>query len=194
VIAIDHGEDTTMKRLIYSIGLWIALALPGASFAQGFAGQGPNQLENQAIGTSASGMIRGIAEGIDLPDGVLFVRTSFDVVALHATPAQLAGINPGDLVYFPYRDYLGALWLPRRVDGTGGSFYGVYANEGQFTGAVTGLNKAAGVIVINGVPFRAHPGDLQQIVPGAFVTARFVSIGPVNWLSGIAPASERFVH
>lgn len=178
-----------MKRWIQTLGLVAVMALPGIAFAQNAGGGWQN---NPSMARpSASGIIRGTAVGVDLPEGVLFVRTAYDVVGLRATPSQLAGINPGDLVQFPYDNYLGNLWLSPQVGGASAAFSGVYGNEGRYTGPIEFLNKGVGLIVIDGQPFRIHPAQLQQLVPGQFVSLRFVSVGPVEWVTTISPVGQR---
>lgn len=177
-----------MKRLL-KIGLLVGLAMPASVFAQGFGGNAGVPRINAPLGhTYAAGVMRGSVINLDLSAGTLRIQAGKGTVTLQATPGQLAGLNPGDIVEFPYVNYQGSLWLSPAFGGGRSSLSGTYENQGRVTGAVQTMDRGSGEITVRGQAFRIHPAQLAGVLPGMFVNVIYADVGGVNWVAGITPA------
>src|SRR5690349_13038556 len=109
-----------MRGLFRSIGIVVALALPGTALAQG----GYNGYVHGHVGmhegygmhrgygfNQRTGVIQGRVLKKILPAGLILLQTRQGTVRVSATPTQLASINLGDTARLPIVNYDGALWL-----------------------------------------------------------------------------------
>lgn len=178
-----------MRRLLRTIGIVTALALPGTVFAQGGYVQGNIGVHegygmHQGYGfNQQTGMVHGRVLRTNLPAGLLLLQTRQGVVRVSASPSQLAGINQGDRVRFPIVNYAGAIWLSPTVGQY--RFMGNYGQEQRFEGRIQSIDLARGVIYVNGEGFRVNPAELQNVMQGELVSLRVVSIGHTQWISRI---------
>lgn len=172
-----------MKPLL-QIGLVVALALPAGVRAQD-AGNAAQQ-HNEPAG-HAAGVARGSVIWLDVGAGTLRVQAGRGTMTLEATPSQLAGLNPGDFVEFPYLDYEGHLWLSPEVGSHRSEFRVSYKSQGRITGVVQAMARGAGTITVRGTTYRTHPAQLQGIRPGVLVDVIYDDVGGVSWAEGIMP-------
>lgn len=162
-----------MTRLL-RICLLVGLAVPAIASAQGSA-------------VATAGVARGSVIELDLPAGTLRIQAGRSTMTLEGTPAQLVGLNPGDVVEFPYVNYDGNLWLSPQVGSGRSELYGTYANQGRIVGTVQAMDLGRGQLTVQGVRFRVHPALLQNIQPGMFVTVEYTDVGGVSWAAGVRP-------
>jgi hypothetical protein len=175
-------NEANMRRAI-EIGLLVSLALPGTVRSQGRAAP-PGA---PAAPAAPDGVVRGSIEGMNVPSGLLEVRTGTNVVTLEGTPAQLVGLDAGDVVQVPYVVYQGALWLAPTVGDPRPFFYGAHGPTARVTGPVGALSAGAGQITVRGTSFRIYPAQLQGIAPGMLVDVLYTEVGRIPWITAITP-------
>ena len=162
----------------------LAIALPGAALAQG----APLQVQGGIAQPYAAGVIHGRVTHVNVPQGIVILRSRQGLVRLFASPSQLAGLNLGDRIRLPYASYDGELWLTSQFGQS--QFWGNYAQQVRFTGRLQQVNRGLGVIVVDGRRIRSHPAELQGVVPGDVVRIRAVLVGGVPWVTRIRPFSR----
>ncbi len=159
-------------------GPLLFLAHPAA--AQGLGGFGER---------SETGTIHGIVEHLSYPRGLLSISTSRGVFMIHATPDQLTDYRLGDRVDVDYDDYAGVRWISGGGGGAGGPGEGTYAVSGTASGVVSRVDAARGTVTLGGAAgrrlYHAHPDDLQDVVPGQFVSLDFERIGNARWIEDV---------
>lgn len=139
--------------------------------------------------THLVGQISGSIASIDYGRGRIVVRgaEAGRTLTLNASPGELVGLNPGDVITATYADYNGNLWV---TDGYGGSSLGYgageYADEGVIVGRVSDLDKARGSITVGGRTMRAHPDELEDLLPGQFVEADYVAVDGRRWATDLS--------
>lgn len=131
--------------------------------------------------TYSMGTVQGTVQALDFNQGLIRLRSSGGVITLRSRPMDMADLNPGDVVALQYSNYNGALWVGARESGN----VQEYAQFGTLTGNVTQVNKALGTVTVRGRTFRAHPEQLEQVIPGQFVSLGYANIAGTNWISGI---------
>lgn len=131
--------------------------------------------------TYSMGTVQGTVQGLDFNQGLIRLRSSGGLITLRSRPMDMADLNPGDVVALQYSNYNGALWVGARESGN----VQEYAQFGTLTGNVTQVNKALGTVTVRGRTFRAHPEQLEQVIPGQFVSLGYANIAGTNWISGI---------
>lgn len=131
--------------------------------------------------TYSMGTVQGTVQGLDFNQGLIRLRSSGGLITLRSRPMDMADLNPGDVVALQYSNYNGALWVGARESGN----VQEYAQFGTLTGNVTQVNKALGTVTVRGRTFRAHPEQLEQVIPGQFISLGYANIAGTNWISGI---------
>lgn len=178
-----------MRGLFRSIGIVLALALPGTALAQGgYSGYVHGHIGmHEGYGfNQQTGMIHGRVLRTILPSGLILVQTRRGgVTRLSASPSQLAGINQGDNVRLPIVNYNGTLWLS--PDFGQSRFMGNYGQQTRLQGRIQSLDLARGVIVVDGQRLRVNPADLQNVNQGELVSLRVVNVGRAQWVARIRP-------
>lgn len=164
----------------------------GGAYGGGGGGSGRGAAGGAAGGvrggsfTAVQGVIRGTVLDMNLDQGwVRISNPSNGVVIVNGTPTQLRGLTPGTVVALPFNRYARALWI--RPRNAGGGIRGPFVQAGRIVGAVTGVNRALGLVAVRGVTFRAHPALTQRIVPGQFVSLAYAEVGNVDWVKSIRP-------
>jgi hypothetical protein len=151
---------------------------------------GPNQVAIQ-------GVARGVVSNVNLSKGSLSLQTTNGTITLRAQPTQIAGLRPGEQFVAHYENFGGqTAWLTDNLNATGSGR--AFGRAGQVTGDIISLNKIEGTLTLNEVSgnghhdrtFHAHPMEIQNLLPGQFVTVNFQSIGGVNWIQGVGRAGR----
>lgn len=130
---------------------------------------------------AAVGTVQGAVDALDWGRGLIQVTTSSGPLVLNASPDQLAALSPGDLVRLEYEDLAGHPWVAS-AHGVSAPADATLAVTGTLRGAVTAVDKASGVIVVEGRPLRAHPAQLVGVLPGHLVEVVFGEVQGVPWL------------
>ncbi len=180
-------------RMRWLLGLAAAapLVLYGAGPALGQEGIGGG------IGAygehSETGTVHGVVQRLSFPRGLLEVSTARGTIAVHGTPDQLSDYRIGDRVDVDYDDYAGIRWISGGGGGMGIGGYGEgsYAVQGRAAGVVSHVNAARGTMTIGGAEgpriFHAHPDDLQDVIPGQFVSLDYAKVGGARWVEDVSP-------
>lgn len=179
---------------------------PGQQGQQAQAGQmGPTQGMQQAFpmqggpnlqpsgSTYEVGTLQGTIQQVNLRNSTVTVQAlvgggGVRNVTLRARPETLARLNPGDVVALTYNNYNGVLWLaPSEGPGGAGAVapQTLWSQYGTYTGPVTGVDRARGLLRVRGRTFLAHPEQLEGIYPGQFLSVGFAQIGNQNWVEGL---------
>ncbi len=196
-----------MKR--QSRHLWVGAAFASAAFALAPAAMA--QTIGAPVGrTFVVGTLQGTVQSVDLQRATITIDTGSGgllrgsgrggvrvlhgntgasgsaglsgTVTLNARPFDIMNVTPGDVVALDYSDYNGNLWV--QPTNSAPSLQS-WAQTGTFTGPVTGVNRAQGLIEVRGQRFRAHPEDTQGLFPGQFVSLTYAMIGSEPWVSGL---------
>jgi hypothetical protein len=182
-----------MRRVFRTLVLGALLAAPAAALAQ--AGSVPLP---QAGTPSQQGVVSGTVSSLNLSTGTVRIRAGSGNWTLNALPPQIADLNPGDVVTMNYENFRGYLWLSMQQSGQGLGGSGItefdqqaFGQYGEVTGAITGIDKNAGLIAVRGLTFRTHPSLLEGVLPSQFVTAQYVVVGGTPWLQRIGIAGEQ---
>lgn len=136
--------------------------------------------------TYSMGTIQGTVQALDFNQGLIRLRSSGGVITLRSRPMDMADLNPGDVVALEYANYNGALWVGARDVAE----VEQYAQFGTLTGNVTQVNKALGTVTVRGRTFRAHPEQLEQVIPGQFISLGYANVAGTNWIADIDPAFQ----
>jgi hypothetical protein len=199
-----------MRRLIDAAGAGALVALlalvPAWSHAQQAGdppGQEPQQDQQQAgqddgrtiagrqPPTSAAGTVRGRVTNLNLAGGSVTLSTGQGSFTVNAVPTQLAALTSGEVVALTFYDFNGIPWLAKPRGGGSGQFGPEsFGQFGTASGSVGVLNKSRGLLLVRGVPFRAHPVDLENVLPGQFVSVTFAQIGGVYWADRIEAVED----
>lgn len=127
---------------------------------------------------------------LNLARGTITVQAGQSIVTFNADPGQLAPLDAGDPVAFPYLSYEGALWLP--PEATRGEIGQLPADaRTTLTGTVRRLQRAQGTITVRGLTFRIHPSRLDGLVPGQRVRLTIGDVGPTSWVTQLEPIARR---
>ncbi|MFZ9887038.1 MAG: hypothetical protein ACO3JL_05995 [Myxococcota bacterium] len=138
-------------------------------------------------GTYSMGTIQGTVNGLDFNRGIISLASGGGNVQLRARPMDIANLNPGDVVALQFANYQGALWVvPEKGADIAPQHF---AQFGTLTGTVDQVNKALGTITVRGQTLRAHPEQLEAVIPGQFVSLGYANVSGTNWLAGVQPAS-----
>ncbi len=166
------------------------LAQPGqAQLGQSNQQFGSSQMQQSQMGhTYSMGTIQGTVNGLDFNRGIISLSSSGGNVQLRARPMDIANLNPGDVVALQFANYQGALWL--QPDQAGSVQAQNFAQYGTLTGTVDQVNKAVGTITVRGQTLRAHPEQLQAIIPGQFVSLGYANVSGTNWLAAVQGAGQ----
>ncbi|MBI3184184.1 MAG: hypothetical protein HYZ28_18785 [Myxococcales bacterium] len=130
------------------------------------------------------GLSSGIITGLNYANGVIWLSTGPTVVAIRATPAQMATLQPGQVATLPYASFAGVPWLVTPAMQVPAGF----SQQGTFSGVVTGLNKATGLVAVHGQVFQAHPSTIQHLLPGQFVSLTYARVQEVPWVQEVSGA------
>ncbi len=136
------------------------------------------------------GTVQGTVQALDFDQGLIRLRSSGGTVTLRSRPMDMANLNPGDVVALEYANYNGALWIEPKDSASVSDF----AQFGTLTGNVTQVNKGLGTITVRGRTFRAHPEQLEQVIPGQFISLGYANISGTNWVAGIEGAYHGGSH
>lgn len=184
---------TRLARFVAGAALPLSLFLARPALGQLAGGS----LGGESGTLSASGTVHGIVRHRDFARGRLDVASGSRTVTLHATPDQLTDYRVGDDVDLDYDDYAGVRWLSGGAGSSGGGLdgggglgaAGSYAEEGTASGTVAGVDSAHGLLRLREArgtrTFHAHPEDLEDVIPGQFVTVTYDRVGPAAWAEEI---------
>ncbi|MHB8420439.1 MAG: hypothetical protein ACYDCL_20390 [Myxococcales bacterium] len=178
-----------MRHLAWLAAAFLLLLAPPA-LAQALGGGlgGAGEYGN----LSSSGTIHGIVRRRDFARGILVIASGDRTVNVHATPDQLTDYRTGDRIDLDYDDYAGVRWLSGGEGSTGGGLgygEGNYAEEGTTSGTVASVDSSRGLVRIREAQgtrtFHAHPEELQDVIPGQFVSLTYERIGRAAWVEQI---------
>ncbi|HUB08765.1 MAG TPA: hypothetical protein VMB50_17290 [Myxococcales bacterium] len=184
-----------MKRLV-----WLAagVALPvSLCLARPALGQFAGGLGGEYGDLSSSGTVHGIVKHRNFARGLLEIASGARTVTIHATPDQLTDFRVGDDVDVDYDDYAGVRWLSDGGGSAGGAlggglgygYGGSYAEEGTTSGSVANVDTSRGILRLREAggtrTFHAHPEDLQDVIPGQFVSVTYERIGGAAWVEQV---------
>lgn len=190
-----------MRQALRRIGQGLATAVllvAGASRAEGQAAAQPPKSEAKAspgIPTKPLRVIRGMLTQLNYSEGTVTVRSGSETLVVNARPQQLALYKPGERATIQYKVYGGIPWmLPASASETRSPLD--FARADTVVGVTSEVDKAKGLLRLElagtePLTFRAHPLDLGGLLPGQFIALSFSRIGEANWVSSIAPASEK---
>lgn len=136
----------------------------------------------QSVGT-----VQGAVRSLDYDAGRLVLDTGAGEVRLHARPLDMATLNPGDVVSVAYASYDGNLWV---TPGDEARALDSFAVNGTVTGMVSSVDKATGRFGIRGQTLRAHPEDMEQLVPGQFVQVDYARVAGTDWVDRVSPTTR----
>ncbi len=156
---------------------------PPAQAGQPPAAQaGQQQLPAQA----QAGQIQGTVENIDVPGGRLTVRSGEQTVTLHAVPTVLGNYKQGETANLAYESFGGEYWISEQVGaGPSANLADQYSMAGTVTGTISQLDRNAGILVVRGTQYSAHPDLLQNLTPGQFVSLSYANVQGKNWVADI---------
>jgi hypothetical protein len=134
------------------------------------------------------GTLRGVVRNVDLNRGVVNLATGRGAVSFRAKPNQIANLRPGDQLTANYVSFGQTMWL---VDGLDEAANGKqFGRSGQVTGNVVAVDKVNGRIAITSGEaqarsFLAHPQEVQNVLPGEYLTVEFQRIGESDWVQNL---------
>lgn len=147
------------------------------------------QGQQQAQDLAVSGQVRGVVREVNLQEGQLTMAAGGESVTLQAKPTQIIGLRPGEQFVASYANYGGNLWLMENLDQGDVAQFGRSANA---VGTVEKVNKVNGQLTLatagGSRTFRAHPQDVQDLLPGQYISLSFQRIGGNQWISSIQQA------
>lgn len=149
---------------------------------------GAQMQQSQQRNTYSMGTIQGTVNQLDFQRGVISLSSSGGNVQLRARPMDIVNLNPGDVVALQFSNYQGALWVT--PDQAGQVQPQHFAQYGTLTGTVDNVNKALGTISVRGQTLRAHPEQLEAIIPGQFVSLGYANVSGQNWLAAVQGAGQ----
>ncbi len=174
---LAQGGQQGMQGQQGGLGSQGQLGAQGGQMGQG-GGQGGQPF--------TQGVVRGTVQNVGLQQGLVAIQSGGNVVTLHATPSELANLNPGDTVALQYASYGGQPWvMPSGAQGTAS-----YGSTAQLTGTVDAVDQNAGIIAVRGTRLRAHPQQVQNVVPGQYVTVTYANVQSTPWVAQIRPAQQ----
>jgi preprotein translocase subunit YajC len=150
------------------------------------AGRGLDSTEFGDI--AVEGSLRGVVRSIDMEEGTFEVDTGAARTTVRATPEQIAELRPGQQLNVRYEQYGDRAWLKDgRRSGTRSN--GDFGRTGRVTGNITDVDKVEGEVEVSvgttNWTFRAHPEDLEDLLPGQFVEVEYRRVGDIYWLRDI---------
>jgi hypothetical protein len=181
----------------WTAALLIAIGMPATGSAQmptPAAERAPAAPPTDAPTSDAprayAGTVSGSVRQLNLARGTITVQAGQGTVTFNADPGQLAPLDAGDRVAFPYLSYEGALWLP--PEATRGEIGQLPADpRATVTGTIRRLQRAQGTITVRGLTFRIHPSRLEGLVPGQLVRLTFGQVGQTSWVAELQPIARR---
>lgn len=66
--------------------------------------------------------------------------------------------------------------------GIGGAGIADFTDYGRLVGSVDRLDRERGVLVVDGRALRAHPEDLDAVLPGQAISVEYAQIGNTRWV------------
>jgi hypothetical protein len=162
--------------------LALVLLAPAEASAQ-FGGTGFGT--SSRGGTAVMGTVQGSVADLDFTQGLVTIRTARGDVTMRAHPADLRGLNPGDVAAMEFYDYDGEQWL--RPGGASGrrtrtlSSTRDFSLSGELTGTIESVDRQTGHIIVEGHLVRAHPEDVSGLQPGQFARIRYFEVEGERW-------------
>lgn len=133
------------------------------------------------------GTVKGIVQSLNFSRGMLTIDSGGTTVTLRARPMEIANLNPGDVVALRYSNFNGVLWVA--LGGGSQTAASEFSQFGTVSGSIASLDKAQGTITIRGRTYLAHPYQLQNVLPGQFVSLSFANVAGGDWVAGIESTS-----
>jgi hypothetical protein len=128
------------------------------------------------------GTVEGVVEALRLSEGQVVISTETGAVTLHAQPGDIAHIHTGDRVHMAFQDVEGERWLlPQQARRAR------YGTTITMAGNISNVDKRRGVISMGARTVRAHPAQIERIIPGQFLTLHYAQIGGEDWLTHVTP-------
>jgi Cu/Ag efflux protein CusF len=174
-----------MRGMIRVAGTVLALCIPGLAAAE--HGDDKDQGAQQ---DAQSGTIRGEVDRVNLAKGKVKIRDGDEVTTLHATPAQLAGIKPGDRIEVEYESYEGKKWYVPETRGRADA-EDTFGEKGQLTGAIEQVDLDDGTIRVRGEMYRLHPSQVEDLEAGQQVNVSYAEVGSEAWVTEIEPVEQQ---
>lgn len=167
---------------------------PGAPTSP-FMQQTPQQREygEPQQGVALQGVLRGVVSSVDLDQGTLTIRTDRGTATFRAQPRQLVGVRPGEQYAARFTHFGEQMWLADEAPSA--QPLPQFGDAQNLTGILVDIDRTNGAMALATAPnetwiFLAHPSDLQQLVPGQYVSVSFQRIGSAYWLHQVAPGGR----
>ncbi|MCG5052916.1 MAG: hypothetical protein KA712_08145 [Myxococcales bacterium] len=164
----------------------------GTEGMQGLQGRRAQNPSAQTAKVAVQGNVQGEISKVDFQKGEVTIKTPEGSSKYMAKPNQIAGLRTGEQIQAPFAVYGDTTWLASHMDQQArGRQFG---RTGQATGDIRELDKTKGTLTLStssekDMTLQAHPGEIESLLPGQFVTVEFYRVGRTDWVQSIRSAA-----